>query len=614
MTSLFAGSFTPQSATAVGLVLVVAMSCARLLLRQHRAEASARSHAWRVASLLIGQPVCAALLYFALWPPTVPGEAGTLVVAAAGATAAHMDAAPGDVQLALPEAPALPGVARVPDLATALRQHPGAQRVRVVGQGLVARDRDAVRGIALSFDAPPLPRGLVELDGADRVATGAGFGVSGRAEGVPGGYAELLDPAHRRIDRVALPADGRFSLSATVRTPGAAEFTVRVLDARQRVIDSAALPLQVETVVPPRVLLLAGAPGPEVKYLRRWLRDAGLPSHAQLAAGGGVQLGDAPLALNAGTFARFDVAIVDERAWSALGEPSRAALDEAVRNGMGLLIRMTAAPSDAERRRLRALGFDVRGGSDTAAARPRVVIGDDDATRARIGPGSRDAPRAHDADIEDVPELTRRTLRLQAGDAVPLTAEQDGAALGSWRAVGRGRVGVWAVGDTYRWVLAGRSDLHGELWSSLVSTLARAQAGQRFHIPGQAREAERVALCGVDATASVIAPDGSTTPVLRDPTTGARACAAFWPRARGWHLLRSGERTQAFFVRAASEAPGLASDDIRTATMRLVASSPTAPSGVLAPRHPTARWPWWLAWLLVSAALWWLERSRLGRR
>ncbi|MDI9237665.1 carboxypeptidase regulatory-like domain-containing protein [Lysobacter sp. LF1] len=605
---------TPQNATIAVLILVVAIACTRLLLRQRGAEHAARSRAWRVALLLIAQPVCAALLYFALWPPTVPGEAGTLVVATAGATAARMEAVPGDAQLALPEAPALSGVARVPDLATALRQHPGTQRVRVVGQGLVPRDRDAVSGIALTFDAAPLPRGLVELDGPDRAAAGTAFRVSGRAEGVSDGFAELLDPARRRVDRVALPADGRFSLSATVRTPGAAAFNVRVVDARQRTIDSVALPLQVEAVAPPRVLLLAGAPGPEVKYLRRWLRDAGLPSHAQLTAGGGVQLGDAPLVVNAGNLARFDVAIVDERAWSALGETSRAALDEAVRNGMGLLVRMTATPSDAERRRLRALGFDSSGGGDTTAARPRVAISDDDATRARIGPGSRDAPRAHDAQVEDVPELTRRTLRLQAGDAVPLTTEQDGTALGSWRAVGRGRVGVWPVTDSYRWVLAGRSDLHGELWSSLVSTLARAQSGQRFLIPGDAREGQRIALCGVDATASVIAPDGSIAPVLRDPATGTRACAAFWPQSQGWHLLRSGERTQAFFVRGASEATGLASEDIRTTTMRLMASAPTTVSDVAAPRHPTARWPWWLAWLLLSGVLWWLERSRLGRR
>ena len=41
--------------------------------------------------------------------------------------------------LALPEAPRIDGVARVPDLGTALRRHPDVERVRVLGAGLVVR-------------------------------------------------------------------------------------------------------------------------------------------------------------------------------------------------------------------------------------------------------------------------------------------------------------------------------------------------------------------------------------------------------------------------------------------------------------------------------------------
>lgn len=616
MTSLLAGtSLTPQVATAAALALVVVLSCARLLVRQYRTPAASRSRAWRIALLVIAQPLCATLLFFALWPPSVPGDAGMLVVATSGASQAGIDTAPGDAQVALPEAPSLPGLTRVPDLATALRQHPGTERVRIVGQGLSPRDHDAARGIPLTFDALPLPRGLVELDAPSRVVAGTVFHLGGRAEGVADGFAELLDPAGRRVGRAALSGDGRFALSATTRTPGTATFAVRLLDARQRRVDQAVVPLQVDAVAAPRVLLLAGAPGPEVKFLRRWARDAGLPLQSQVSAGGGVQLGDTPIALNAGNLARFDVAVIDERAWSAMGDTQRAALDEAVRNGMGLLIRVTATPSDIERRRLRAFGFENSGGSDTAPVRLRDDAFDDDATRARLGPGTRDAPVAHDAPLDATPELTRRTLRLQATDGVALATAQDATPLGRWRAHGRGRVGVWPVTDSYRYVLAGRSDLHGELWSSLLATLARAQAGTTLVVDGTARTGQRIALCGVAEEANVIAPDGATSKLLRDPATGSRACAAFWPRAEGWHLLRSGEREQPFFVRGAASA--LDANAIRTATLALAASAPaTAGAGAAskAPRHPTARWPWWLAWLLASGALWWLERSRFGRR
>ena len=195
---------------AVLLAIAVVVASMRLLYRQYRAEPAQRSRAWRVALLVLAQPVCALLLYFALLPPTTPGEAGTLVVATAGATTSRLDArTAGDALVALPEAPALPGVARVPDLATALRRHGGTQRVRVIGAGLEARDRDAVCGLALQFQPDPLPRGLVELDAPSLATAGAAFRVDGRAQDLRGGFAELLDPGRQRVDRVALAGAGR---------------------------------------------------------------------------------------------------------------------------------------------------------------------------------------------------------------------------------------------------------------------------------------------------------------------------------------------------------------------------------------------------------------------
>ena len=58
---------------AIVLTVIAIVSMARLVYRQWRAEPAQRSRAWRVALLVLAQPVCAALLYFALLPPTTPG-------------------------------------------------------------------------------------------------------------------------------------------------------------------------------------------------------------------------------------------------------------------------------------------------------------------------------------------------------------------------------------------------------------------------------------------------------------------------------------------------------------------------------------------------------------
>jgi len=608
MTSLF----TPTT-TAIVLALAAGLAIARLLVRHFGADTAQRSHGARIVALLIAQPLCAALLFFALWPPTVPGRAGTLVVATAGAQ--RTQAATGDALVSLPEAPEWSEVERAPDLATALRRHPGTQRVRVIGAGLDARDLDAAASVIVEIAPQPLPRGVLELHPPERVAAGDEFKVSGLAGGMEGGAIELLDPARRRVDRATLSRDGRFALSATARGDGSAMFRIRLLDSRQRVVEEIDVPVQIETPAPTRVLVLAGAPNPEVKYLRRWLEDAGLPAQTQMTVGGGVQLGDAPVAINAATLARFDMAIIDERAWSSLGDAQRGALDAAVRDGLGLLVRVTGTLSANERARLRSLGFTVDGGRDSTTVKLVRDRLDDAAERARFGPGTQDAPRSHEEPPAEVPELTRRDAKLATIDGVPLLRDADGAMLAMWRAQGRGRVGVWLVTDTYRLVLGGRNDRHAQLWSDAVATLARARSHATFDIDANAWEGQRMALCGLNDGASVVAPGGGTHPLLRDPA--ANGCAAFWPLAAGWHRVRMGDREQAFYVRARDEAPGLHAQAVRETTLRLASSSPMATtdgSHAQAPHHPGARWPWWLAWLIVSGALWWFERSRVGRR
>ena len=76
-----------------------------------------------------------------------------------GASAGDVpEAARDGLVLALPEARAGGDVARVPDLGTALRQHPGTTRVHVVGAGLVARDRDAAAHVDIAFVPAAAPR------------------------------------------------------------------------------------------------------------------------------------------------------------------------------------------------------------------------------------------------------------------------------------------------------------------------------------------------------------------------------------------------------------------------------------------------------------------------
>lgn len=538
---------------------------------------------WRIGTrrplLLLLQPVAAALLYFTLLPPAVERRAGTLVIATAGTTAQQLAAHRKDGPvLALPEAPPLPEVEPVPDLATALRRYPALARVQVLGAGLAARDRDAVGARALAFEAATPPQGLVELSAPGSVTVGSRWTVSGRVQGPSQARVELRDPSARLVMAATPDPQGRFALSATASTAGRMSYRLDLIG-RAGAVEKLQLPMQVRPGRQAQVWLLSGAPNPESKYLQRWALDAGLQVRSQASLGGGLFVGDA-LPMDAQSLSRLDLLVLDERAWRDLAPARRRLLREAVDQGLGLMLRVTGPLGAAERAELRELGFAI----SNDAGPSEVSLGDG-------------------------PSLLRQPLRATASDGLPLLGDARGRALGLWRAQGRGRFGLWWLGETYRLVLAGRDADYGRVWSEVFATLARPDAAPSPTLATpDPRPQQRAIVCGLAASASVDDSAGHSERLLPDPAAGAGDCAAWWPAHAGWHHIQSGDAVLDVHVRAQDEAKGLAAQALREDTAALVSPGPI--SARLTQSLPGPRWPWFLAWLLVSALGWALERSR----
>jgi hypothetical protein len=572
----------PPPLLLVGLLaLAVVVAWLQLALWRWRAPPLERARSWRLALLAALQPVAVTLLYLTLVPPRLPGAAGTLVVATADAPQLAALAA-GDALVALPEAPALLGAERVPDLATALRRHPGTIRLRIIGQGLPSRDRAATGGLPLVFAPTPLPRGLQALALPPQVAPGATFRVGGTVGGVPGGRVELRDPAGRAIGSATLSESSAFVLAGTARVAGSADFSLRIRDAGGTLLETAAVPVVAVVAPAPRLLVVAGAAGPDLKYLRRWAIDAGVALGTSIAAGGGLDVGDAPARLDPATLARLDLLVLDERSWTTLSGGDRSNVLAAVRGGLGVVLRVTGPVSDPTRRQWAALGLPL----GNAPGLLRL-------------PGA-----APDAAVE----MTRLPLGAAPSDTAALLEDIAGAPAGAWRGLGRGRIGLWPVTDLYALALAGDTGRHAELWSEIFGTLARTGGiAAPLILANGARE--RVTLCDLSFPAAVLGPDGATTTLFVD--RAASGCAAFWPARPGWHTVQSGTKAWPFHVE--TPGPGLVAAEARTATWQLQAQHRSAAVAGVRGGDRGSPWPWFAGWLLVTALLWWLERARLGR-
>ncbi|NBW07733.1 MAG: carboxypeptidase regulatory-like domain-containing protein [Caulobacteraceae bacterium] len=586
------------------LTAAVLVAWVRLVLWRRGAPASP---IWRFALLMGLQPVWAALLFLGLFPPALPVAGGTLTVLTANAS--RTAAASGGQIVALPEA-AVPGIERVPDLGAALRLYPDVRRVRVLGDGLTARDRDAATGLAVDF-APTAPRpGLISLTPPARVAPGMRFQTGGQVAGLPGAVVDLVDPAGRVTDSQTADADGRFTVSGTARAAGLVTFALRVKEPGGKAVEQADVPVRIDAEAAPRLLILAGAPGPEVKYLRRWATDAGFTVNTQMSAGGGIQLGDPAIALNPATLRQFDVAVIDDRSWPG----ARPAVLAAVRDGLGLVLRASGPLDGAGRASWRSLGFSLNGPD---ALSPIALPPGTDAAiaRTRSGIGSADAPADADAGGEPViPELSRLAAIPGGGDAVPLIKDAGGSPLSAWRAMGLGRVAVFTGIDSYGLTLTGHGALYGDWWSGMLATVARPSAGAPV-VTGPAWVGDRLSLCNLSPNARVQAPDGAVTTLIPDPAAGG--CAGLWPASSGWHLLRTtgannAEQISPVYVQPADRLPGIKAARDRDATMML-GRAPVAAAMGEGRTQPGPSWPWLLAWLLVGAGLWGFERSNIGR-
>lgn len=593
------------------IIAIVLLATLRLLLQQRR---GAHLPPLRLAALLVLQALAGGLLLLALVPPqhTAPRHALTVLTASAAQAPAVADDA--STVLALPESNARAGIARVPDLATALRQHPGTERLTLVGDGLPARDRDKALPAEVRLRLSPAPRGWMDLQAPAVTAPGALFAVRARAQGVPDGRAELLDPAGQVVARAALDKRGGARLEGIARVAGRTLFQLRLLDGSDHAVDSIPVPLQVEAPATVRMLMLAGAPGPEVKYLRRWAADAGVELQLQSSVGAGVSLGDVPVALTPARLAATDVLLLDERSLAALGAAQRNAVQQALHDGLGVLVRSAGPLPDNARQALRGWGLPVTGNGQAAALK---LAGE---SQAELLPARR-GPRAPateatqwmaEADarsqLAGVPVLEQLTLRF-AG-ATPLLQDADGAAIGGWRASGRGRIGLLPVTDSYRAVLAGRDDRHAELWSSVIGLMARpVAAAPKVQVRSDTPWAgERVVVCGVPAGMQVGDGTGAAPETLViDPATGTQRCAAWWPRQAGWHELVQGDVRQAVYVFDPADATALHRQQLRDRTALRVATGHGRMSAATQ-QVPGARWPWLLAFVLVAGLLWWLER------
>ncbi|HYH80613.1 MAG TPA: hypothetical protein VEX86_12490 [Longimicrobium sp.] len=469
------------------------------------------------------------------------------------------------------------------------------------------------------------PRNVRSVDATAtaRPLAGRAAAVSFRVHGPAGDSARVfLTEAGAAVDSLTVRADGRGNASGAFRVRPAAEgwreWGVRAVWPRG---DSAGATAGawVDSAGPPRVLLRAGFPDWEAKFVVRALEESGARVETSMALGRGLAVEAGGGAISPARLARVDAAIVLDGAPLTNGEA--AALAEWASRGGGVLLQGDRAG---------AAGF----GMVRPAAADATVDGA--AIRWSAPPELATLPR-------DRVAASARPFAA-VGAVTSVAAEAPAGPLLAVRPLGRGRAAALAIGETWRWRMeAGRLAEHREFWRSLVDWLSSARpeplairladASGAVGTRREVRVYDARGEAGAPVPPLVITRPGGaadTVRLARDPAAPGVLRGSFVAAAPGLHALSVDGQPPAAGFRAVSPSPAesaesavdadswarlsllaarsgggiLPPDSLRPALARF-ASSPAAPRG------PSVALLF--ALLLIAAAAEWAIRRLTGR-
>lgn len=507
-----------------------------------------------------------------------------------------------------------PGAMPVPDLGTLRRLHPRLRHLEIRGEGLEPGEATRLAGLGVGvLPAPAAAQpGFVALDHPRQVALGQAWTLQGRVEtcGQEGLRVRLWGPDGASTE---LPLQDRAFQVRVPPAPAAGRFVWQLsLQAGDRELTREEFGIAIVPSDLPRVLVLESSPRLDTARLKRWYASLGgsLAAHTQIARqrSRGSELGESKAdfaELSAALLAEFDVVISGARTLAALPSAERTVLEAAVRDhGLGLLLLDPASEYPTVSPWQLEPVATAEPGSNERQVRPRWP------DRAFEGSESLPAPAA-------AVRLTS-TQRLLLQDA-------QGRAVAASTALGRGRLGITLLRETWRWLQADEPAAFAAYWSALLTDLARSiPAGGTWNIESEhgpilpIHQPLRLVWRSVDASppppAEVTAPDGVTTKLAlaqhaRHP---ARWWAPYWPTASGWHRLTGAAGGPVLDFRSDSSA---AWPLLRAQTRRDAAAQ-----AAVALRAPSARGPsnrsghgWFAALAFACLSFLWIESRLLSR-
>ncbi|OKS87881.1 hypothetical protein RG47T_3344 [Mucilaginibacter polytrichastri] len=407
---------------------------------------------------------------------------------------------------------------------------PAIGSLQVLGYGLNEDELAQLHNLPVKFHPAKVPAGINSISWNAQLKTGEKLIVQGSFTNASSkavkvslkGLGTTLDSAFIQANTTSV-----FDLNATPRHTGRAVYRL-IGTSYADTLANESIPVTVDGIKPLKVLMLAGAPNFEDKFLKNWLTANGYGVAVRSAISKDkfsqefVNVDQQSLArLTTGLVDKFDIVLSDLDVLKTLNASESAALkQEVLQKGVGIIVR---ADSTAHSNFWLQQNFPVNKVSTAGQVVSSLKIQGQDAASAKL--------------LLDPAYITPQNYTQ------PLVTDQQNRILASSSLAGSGKEVFTVLNATRDWMLSGDETDYTALWSLLITKAAK-------HTPAPEQWAIVSNVPSVNTHTKLQLETSASQPVIKinqSPVSLARQAglpfawqAGYWPQHAGWQQVQQG--------------------------------------------------------------------------
>ncbi len=527
------------------------------------------------------------------------------------------------------------------DIDQLFEKEPNLNELTVVGDGVVPEEITKFANLKINYQPPLEVLGLVDINWNQSIELGERLIVSGslQANNQQVYNLQLLDPAQQVVHEAGLINGNSFELGDVAKIVGKHLYSLKLTNSQGDIISEQRLAVSITKSSAVRVLVLQSSPSFETKQLQNWASEQGaeflirtriskqkfITRSTNLAK----ELLDTinKNRIRPDRYNQFDLLIIDSRELSLLTSRQLQDLEQAVRQGLGLLILADGSPNQSK-----GLNLQKEAAHLKTKQLPRSFSFDFEyrtlATDIRTDLIRADRLSSQDKLAESVLLTSQPLFSLKQPNQAysPLVVNPQGHVVVASKSVGMGQVAVSIIKQSFQLRTSDQLQSYAKLWSYLIHRTARSSLNSnlsQFPIQQLARINQAQIICYQASSddnllanaqsepllAQVVTSKNNTLtiPLLPSPLRLNHYCGKFWPHDAGWHQIKLAGLVKSVFVHSQTDWQAHQQHTSIKST-QLRAQQQTTKSSVAEHWQPLSDW-WFWSIIVFSAGLIWIERK-----